>query len=237
MLSLWDALRCSTHLSIRWRHRKIVRPTRDFLQTHLQEPEFFLVHKWCVSDKTRLVISRLLSEIPTRRSTSKSGTERDYLLHYWRSPGKSTFKHLCKQTPLWLIVMSKMPLEPWRSRWPQERDVEWSTPTHVHHTRCASRQLGTTANQRYDNPWDWLQDACQTARVRWGTRCKEFHSKEGLHYHIERSARNPLECDQVQRVLVKLSRSCHQTSNNQSWFTTLEIPWGFLAWAVSCPRK
>ncbi len=42
VLSLQDALRCSTHLSIRWPHRKIFRPTRDFLQTHLQEPDFFL---------------------------------------------------------------------------------------------------------------------------------------------------------------------------------------------------
>ncbi len=36
----------------------------------------------------------------------------------------------------------------------------------------------------------------------------------------------------MQRALVKLSRSCCQTSNNQPWFTTLEIPWRFLAWAV-----
>jgi hypothetical protein len=39
VLCLQDALRRSTHLSIRWRHRKILCPTRDFLQTHLQEPE------------------------------------------------------------------------------------------------------------------------------------------------------------------------------------------------------
>ncbi len=41
VLSLQDALRCSTHLSIRWRHLKILCPKRDFLQTHLQELEFF----------------------------------------------------------------------------------------------------------------------------------------------------------------------------------------------------
>ncbi len=125
-----------------------------------------------------------------------------------------------------------MPQEPWRSKWPQERDVEQSAPTHTRHTHCASRQMGTTANQRYDVPWDWLQDACQMARVRWGTSCKGFCSKEDLHSHIERSVRNQLEQDQVQRALVKLSRSCCQTSNNQPWFTSLEIPWGFLAWAV-----
>ncbi len=29
----------------------------------------------------------------------------------------------------------------------KKRDVEQSAPTHARHTRCASRQLGTTANQ------------------------------------------------------------------------------------------
>ncbi len=70
------------------------------------------------------------------------------------------------------------------------------------------------------------------ARVCWGTCCKGFCSKEGPHYRIEWSTRNQLERDQVKRALVKSSRSCHQTSNNQLWFTTWEIPWGFLAWAV-----
>ncbi len=46
-LSLRDALRHSTHLSIRWRHHKILRPTHDFLQAHLQEPDFF----WFTSNK------------------------------------------------------------------------------------------------------------------------------------------------------------------------------------------
>ncbi len=71
-----------------------------------------------------------------------------------------------------------------------------------------------------------------TGKGDWGTRCKGFCSKEGLHYCIEQSARYPLEQDQVQRALGKLSRSCRRTSNNQPWFTSLEIPWGFLAQAV-----
>ncbi len=107
VLSLWDALHCSTHLNIRWCHCKIICPTHDFLQMHLQEPEPFLVHEWRVSEETHLVIMRLLPEISTRRSTSKSGTGKDYLLHYLRSPAKSTFKHLYKQTPLCLVVMRK----------------------------------------------------------------------------------------------------------------------------------
>ncbi len=201
-------------------------------QTHLQEPEFYLVHKWRIFEETRLVISRLLREISTRRSTSKSGTKKDYLLHYLRSSMKSTFKRLCKQTPPWLVVMRKEPQELWRTRRPQERDIEQSAPTHARHTHCASRQLGTTANRRYDIPWDWLQDACQMARVRWGNRCEGFFSKEGPHYWIDQSARNQLEHNQVQRAPEKLSRSCHQTSNNQPLFTSLEIPWGFLSQTV-----
>ena len=70
------------------------------------------------------------------------------------------------------------------------------------------------------------------ARVHWWIRCEGFCSKEGPHYRIKRSTRNPLERDQVQRALGKLSRSCRQTSNNQPEFTSLEILWGFLAQAV-----
>jgi hypothetical protein len=61
---------------------------------------------------------------------------------------------------------------------------------------------------------------------------KDFCSKEGLHYQIERSARNLLERDQVQIAPEKSSRSCRQTSNNQPLFTSFEIPWGFLSQAV-----
>ncbi len=70
------------------------------------------------------------------------------------------------------------------------------------------------------------------ARVRWGTHCKGFRGKEGPHYRIKHIARNQPESDQVQRALEKSSRSCRQTSNNQPWFTTLEIPWVFLSQAV-----
>ncbi len=173
---------------------------RNFLQMHLQEPEVFLVHKWRISEETRLVISRLLREISTRGSTRENGTRKDYLLRL-RSSAKSTFKCLCKQTPLWCFIISKMPQEPWRSRWPQERDVEQSALTQVRHTHCTFRQLGTTDNKRYDVPWDWLQEACQMARVHWGIRCKGFCCKEGPHYQIEQNERNPLECKQVEERL------------------------------------
>ncbi len=107
-----------------------------------------------------------------------------------------------------------------------------SDQPHARHTHCASRQLGTTADRRYHVPRDWLWEACQMARVRWGTRCKGFCSQEGLHYRIKQSAWNQMECDQVQRALGKSSRSCRQTSNNQPLFMSLEIPWGFLSRAV-----
>ncbi len=61
-------------------------------------------------------------------------------------------KCLCKQTLLWLIVMRKEPQEPWRTRRPQDRDVEQSAPTHASHTHCTPRQLGTTVDWRYDVP-------------------------------------------------------------------------------------
>ncbi len=79
------------------------------------------------------------------------------------------------------------PQEPWRSRGLQERDIVQSAPTHARHTHCASRQLGTTANRRCDISRDWLQDACQMARVRRGTHCEGFCCKDGPHYCIEGS--------------------------------------------------
>jgi hypothetical protein len=61
------------------------------------------------------------------------------------------------------------------SRWPRERDAEQSAPTHACHTHSASRQLGNTANQRYDVPMlngkGSLRNPLQT---HWnGIRCKE----------------------------------------------------------------
>ncbi len=116
----------------------------------------------------------------------------------------------------------------------KERDAEWSAPTIVRHIHSASVPLGMTVDQRYDVPKDWLWDACHIAVVRWGFRCKGFCSKECPHYCSEQSARNPLEHDQVQKALCKLSRSCLRTSNNQPWFTILKIPRGFLAQALLC---
>ncbi len=219
-MSLQDALYCSTQLSIRWHHCKILRPTCNFLQKHLQEPEFF----WFTSDVflKRPVLSYRDSYVKFLRGGLQAKVVPESTPYRtWgvpqRVPSSVSASRLRSGTSSW---------------WPQERGAEQSAPTHACHTHCTSRQLGTTANQRCDIPWDWLWDACQMARVRWGTRCEGFRCKGGPHYQIEQSARNPLEPKQVWRALGVLSRSCHQTSNNQPLFTSLEIPWGFLAWTV-----
>ncbi len=145
-----------------------------------------------------------------------------------RVPSSISTSRLRSDSPSW----EKSLRNPEEQEDRKKRDVEQSAPTQVHHTHCTSRQLGTTANRRYDVPRDWLQEAFQMARVRWGTRCKGFCSEEGPHYWIDQSARNQLECDQVRRAPEKSSSSCHQTSNNQPLFTSLEIPLGFLSRAV-----
>ncbi len=78
--------------------------------------KIFLVHEWRISEETHHVISRLLQAFSMRSSTSKGGTGKDYLLHYLRSPMKSTFKCLFKDTLLWHVVMSK------QLRKPKEQD-------------------------------------------------------------------------------------------------------------------
>ncbi len=66
--------------------------------------------------------------------------------------------------------------------------------------------------RRYDVPRDWLWDAWHIAGVRWGSRCKGFCSKEGLHYRFTWSTRN---------MTINL---IHE----------LETPWGFHTRAVLC---
>jgi hypothetical protein len=66
--------------------------------------------------------------------------------------------------------------------WVISPDYCMSQPQHF----CA---VGDIVNQRYDVLCDWLWDACHMAGVPWGSRCKGFCSKEGLHYRLEQSAR------------------------------------------------
>ncbi len=71
-----------------------------------RKPEFLMVLKGRVSEETCLIISRLPHPFSTRKSTSKSGTQKDYLLCL-RSLTESTFKCLFKKTLLWHGIMSR----------------------------------------------------------------------------------------------------------------------------------
>ena len=81
------------------------------------------------------------------------------LIMFLEESREEYLKRLCKQTPLWLVVTRKSLRNPEEQADSKKRDVEQSAPTHVRHTHCTSRQLGTTADQKYDVPWDWLRCA------------------------------------------------------------------------------
>jgi hypothetical protein len=122
----------------------------------------------------------LLCPFSTRKSKAKAVPRKVYFTRC-RSPAKSTSSVSAR------ILCSDM--------------LSWAQTSRTPKIHGTSRLLGTTVARRYDAPKDWLRDACHLARVRWGTRCKGFCSKEGPHYRIEQSVRNPLKCDQVWRVL------------------------------------
>ncbi len=105
VLSLWDALPCSTRESIRWRHRENYAKRATTFRCTYKNQNFFLVHKWRASVETRLIILRLLRAFSTKSSTSKSGIGKDYLLCL-RGSATNTFKCLIKDSPLWHGVMS-----------------------------------------------------------------------------------------------------------------------------------
>ncbi len=203
----------STKVTSLW----ILRPTRDFLQMHLQEPEIlFSVHEWRILEETCLNILRLLCEFLWGDLQAKVVLETDYLWHFWRSPARVPQASLQADSAL-TCCQEQKPQDSRRTRWPQEKG-RWiispnSRASHPVHSYAA----GYYSRSKLDAPRDWLQEACQMARVRWGTRCKGFCSKEGLHYWMERSVMKQLERNQVQRVLEKSSGSCLQTSNNQPY--------------------
>ncbi len=76
-------------------------------ETQIWSPEKTLNFVMFLEFLTHPLVHHTLREISTRGSTSKSGTGKDYLSCYWRSPTKSTFKCLFKQTPLLCIIISK----------------------------------------------------------------------------------------------------------------------------------
>ncbi len=164
---------------------------------HLQEPDFFLVHKLCVSQETCLVEVLALTSLFLQGShKQKQYQERTSLCTWGVRQRTLQVSQPRYSAPTW--CHEHKPQQPWRT---EERDAEWSAPTNRCHVHGASVPLGTTVSQRYDIPRDWLWDTCHMAGVVWGTRCEGFCSKEGLHYCFEQSTRIPLGCDQVQIAL------------------------------------
>ncbi len=194
---------------------RILCPTGDFLQMNYKSQKFFF---WFTSDAfhKRPVSSYQDSYVKFYKEIYKQKW-------YWkqttlRVSGGVTHEYLkClyRQTPLWLIVRSRSLRIPEEQVDHKKRDVEQSSPTHVRHTHCTPMQLGTTADRSMMFLGTDFEKHAIWQRVHWEARCEGFCSKEDLHFWLEWSVRNQLECDQVQRVLEKPSGSCLLTSNNQ----------------------
>ena len=135
VLSLWDTLRCSTRESIRWHHCKNYAWHVNTFGSTYKNQRFFLVHEWRVSVETCLIIWRLLRAFSTRRSTSKSGTRKDYLL-LLRSSTTSTFKCLikilCSDVASWAQPSGtlKIKMTARKVRWVISPDSRASHPLH-----------------------------------------------------------------------------------------------------------
>ncbi len=145
-------------------------PERNFLQSHLQNPDFF-GSRVTVSQETSLVEVLAPMSLLYKVATCKNSTIKGLLYAARAVPSKDYFMHLTlKNTKKGCWVISP--------------DYHASHPRHF----CA---VGDVIAQRYDVLWDWLWDACHMAGVCWGSCCKGFHSKEGPHYCFEQSLRNP----------------------------------------------
>ncbi len=144
VLSLRDTLRCSTCERIRWSHRENSALCKTSYGHTYENQIFILVHKWPVSEETRLVTIRHLCTPSTRKSTHKSGTRMDYFTRL-RSPAKRMFKCLIQ------VLRSDVASETQTSR------TLCITPA------ALLGRLGLTAVQRYDAPRDWIWEAW----VRW----------------------------------------------------------------------
>ncbi len=102
-------------------------------------------------------------------ATCESSTIKGLLYAAKAVPSKDYFTHLTLKNTrkgCWVISPNCRASHPWRF--------------------CA---VGDAVARRYDVLRDWLWDACHMAGVRWGSRCKGFHSEEGLHYCLEQSTR------------------------------------------------
>jgi hypothetical protein len=234
-----------------------LHPMRNFLRVYIQEPDFF----WFTIDFHDFFFWRDLScQLQTPMYSVKESSERGTRNNYFtrlRSPAKRTFKCLIQDTPLWGGVVSTNLKKPkdqddhkkgTLSNQPQlmhvtptallgsweQQPIKDMTSLRTDFETCLRVCWGThkTCLCGHASPWRWrpwcgpLQDE--------GSRCKGIFSKEDAHYHLRQSTRSLIEQDLVWRVLWESPRSCQRTSNNQPGFTSLEIPWGFLAQAVLC---
>ncbi len=120
---------------------------RNILQTHLQEPEFFFGSRVTHFVRDPSCHIETPTWISTRRSASEGGKGNGLLIAFLEESRKEYLKRLCKQTPLWLVVMSRSLRNPEEQDDHKRRDIEQSAPTHARHTHCVPMQLGTTADQ------------------------------------------------------------------------------------------
>ncbi len=143
----------------------------------------------------------------TRRSMSKGGTGNRLLIAFLEESHKSTSSistgRLCSDSSSGAEASGSQ-----KNKMTAGKEKLSNHPWLMHITPTVLLTSWVYSRSKYDVPWDWLREACHMARVRWGTRCGGFRSKEGPHYQMEWSVRNQLECDQVQRTLEKSSGSC-----------------------------
>jgi hypothetical protein len=194
-----------------------------------------------------------------RKSTSKSGTRKDYFLPL-RSPAKRSFLCLIQDTPLWCVVMSTSLKNP-----EDQEDHEKGTLSDQPQLTCVTPTalLGSWGRQPIkDMPslgtdiemhayWQgYAETHPRSANVVTNLlgdgdldlvhhkvkapAAKEYVARKTrtiASSKVRRTYWNRIKCKEPFWIF---SRSCHRTSNNQPRFMSLEIPWGFLAWPVLC---
>ncbi len=192
----------------------------DFIQMHLQEPDFFLVHEWQVCEETVLLFWDSYVKFLRGDLQGKVVPERTTSCITWRVPRRVSSSvsasRLCSDALSWAK----------RLRNPEDQDdhkkgtlSDQPQLRHVTHTAL----LGSWVLQLIEDMTSLRTDFEMHAKWQGSIEepaAKDFCCEGGLHYWIERSAWNPLGRKQVPRALGESSRSCRQTSNNQPLFTS-----------------
>jgi hypothetical protein len=130
----------------RWRHRKFYPLHATSYRCTYKSRKIFTGSRVTHfgGDPSRHIKTPM--QIFTRRSTSKGGIRNGLLITFLEESNKEYLKCLCKQTLLWLIIMSRSLRISEEQDDRKKRDVEPLALTHTHHTHCTPMQLGTTAN-------------------------------------------------------------------------------------------